>query len=421
MDVGREAVAILESEPPGRELALAYANLSHLHQHLEDADEAVAWATRAIELGDVEAEVYALTNIANAKQVSGRSGAPELERALDLSLEAGMDEHAGRVLVGACWWTTRGRNYRDVDRNLDRALELCTERGLELWRLFAYATRSRVELDRGNWDEAADAASVVLRDPRSAPVPRVLALSVAGLVRSRRGDPEAWPLLDEAWALAEPTGELQRVEPAAVAEGRGRLARGPNRCGRLCDRGCARACSAQASPVDRGRARLLALARRTRRGDRAGRARAVRTPNPPGEWARAAMLWTEMGCPYEAALALADANEEAAATSSAGGTPAVRGTTRGGDRGPQVARAWRARAAPRPAGGNAVKPGGLDGAGAGGARPVSQGLRNAEIAERLVLSEKTVDHHVSAILRKLNVRTRAEAGAEAAQLGLVPR
>jgi DNA-binding NarL/FixJ family response regulator len=52
---------------------------------------------------------------------------------------------------------------------------------------------------------------------------------------------------------------------------------------------------------------------------------------------------------------------------------------------------------------------------------VVQGLRNAEIAARLVVSEKTVDHHVSAILRKLNVRTRAEAGAEAARLGLSPR
>jgi DNA-binding NarL/FixJ family response regulator len=49
---------------------------------------------------------------------------------------------------------------------------------------------------------------------------------------------------------------------------------------------------------------------------------------------------------------------------------------------------------------------------------VAQGLRNADIAERLFLSEKTVDHHVSAILRKLNVRTRGEAGAEAVRLGL---
>jgi DNA-binding NarL/FixJ family response regulator len=49
----------------------------------------------------------------------------------------------------------------------------------------------------------------------------------------------------------------------------------------------------------------------------------------------------------------------------------------------------------------------------------AQGLRNAGIAERLFLSEKTVDHHVSAILRKLNVHTRGEAGAEAVRLRLV--
>jgi DNA-binding NarL/FixJ family response regulator len=49
---------------------------------------------------------------------------------------------------------------------------------------------------------------------------------------------------------------------------------------------------------------------------------------------------------------------------------------------------------------------------------VTEGLQNAEIAERLFLSTKTVDHHVSAILRKLGARTRAEAGAEATRLGL---
>ena len=49
---------------------------------------------------------------------------------------------------------------------------------------------------------------------------------------------------------------------------------------------------------------------------------------------------------------------------------------------------------------------------------LTEGLRNADIATRLVVSEKTVDHHVSAILRKLDARTRGEAAAQAGRLGL---
>ena len=48
-----------------------------------------------------------------------------------------------------------------------------------------------------------------------------------------------------------------------------------------------------------------------------------------------------------------------------------------------------------------------------------QGLRNAEIAQRLVVTPKTVDHHVSSILRKLGVTNRGQAAAAAARLGMV--
>lgn len=50
---------------------------------------------------------------------------------------------------------------------------------------------------------------------------------------------------------------------------------------------------------------------------------------------------------------------------------------------------------------------------------LAEGMRNAEIAERLVVSRKTVDHHVGAIPRKLDVRTRGQASAQAARLGIL--
>jgi DNA-binding NarL/FixJ family response regulator len=140
-----------------------------------------------------------------------------------------------------------------------------------------------------------------------------------------------------------------------------------------------------------------------------------------GEPDQAAELWTELGCPYEAALALVESNDEVSIRRGleelqrlgARRTAAivVRSLRRRGVR--------DLRQGPRTA--TRENPSGLTSRELDVLRLVATGMRNSQIAEQLVVSPKTVDHHVSAILSKLGVKTRTEAAARANRLGIIEK
>ena len=406
-----EAVALLEGLPPGRELANAWID-----------SWSVADVTRALdlamELGDLDVAIRALSILGNRRFREG--GRETLEQCIELAQEEGLVELAGWMFSHAIGAAVGARQYEVAVALSDRAVDYCGERGLELYRFYALGYRARAELDRGRWDEAAEVAAAVLRIRRVSILPRIFGLVVLGLVRARRGDPGSDELLAEAWALGEPTGELKRIGPAAAARAELAWLSG--------DRdGVAEATERllQLAAEQKDRAALGELAVWRRRagidGDIPSDAAEPYASELGGDWACAAAFWDEAGCPYEAALARADSDDEhqlrrafdelqrlgaRPAASIVAGRLRKRGA-RGLPRGPR--RTTRAN------------PAGLTLRELEVLALVAEGMRDSEIAARLVVSDRTVGHHVSAILRKLAVRNRSQAAAEAVRLGLVPQ
>jgi class 3 adenylate cyclase/tetratricopeptide (TPR) repeat protein len=313
-EAAREAVMVLEQLPPAQELAMAYATRAQLRNDLDDSDGAVAWGTRALELAQrvdaTETMIHALNTIGTTELLAGSmNGLEKLERSLQLAQRAGSAEHVGRAFVHLVGAGTRLRTYELADRYLDQGLAYMREQGLDLWRLYLLAFRARIELDRGHWSEAVDSAALVLQKRLISTYPRIQAFVVLGLVRARRGEPDAQSPLDDALALGEPTNELPRIAPVAAARAEAAWLAG--------DREGVGAATDDAFELALRRGSAWPIGElaywRWRAGLDVEVTKVAAEPYAAeiaGDWARASELWTEIGCPYEAALALTGADDE---------------------------------------------------------------------------------------------------------------
>jgi DNA-binding CsgD family transcriptional regulator len=408
-EAAQQAVELLETLPPSIELAWAYTKQGSF-------EAAVRGVELAREFDDTELVIGALNSLGDLTFSDG--GSEKVEEALALAREAGLVELVGRALINMMGGAIRAQQYSLAAGYVDEAIDYCSERGLELYRYYALAYRARYELDLGRWNDAAEAASVVLRIRRASILPRIFALVALALFRARRGDPGHGDLVQEAWALAEPTDELLRMGPVVAARAEIAWLEG--------DRDGVAEVTETVLPLalERGWGVLVGELNVWRRRAALPYVAMPGAAEPyalelAGEWARATESWREVGCPYEAALALAEADAEqplrealkelqrlearpaAAIVSRRLRELGVRGVTRG----------------PRPS--TRANSAQLTARELEVLRLLSDGLRNATIAERLFLSSRTVENHVSAILRKLNAQNRGEAVAEAARLALL--
>jgi DNA-binding CsgD family transcriptional regulator len=244
---------------------------------------------------------------------------------------------------------------------------------------------------------------------RDAPLPyfRVPALAVLGIAQARRGEPGAWAHLDEALQEAAQAARLRLMVVHAARAETAFLAGDTQRAGAEAHLGL---------EIGRRHGSPWVLGELAYWQWRAG------SLEPPpdgiaepfalqlsGDWRAAAERWRELGCPYESARALLDAEDEGALRA------AYVALDRLGAR--AVARMATARL--RRAGARAIPRGRRSGSRTNvfGLTPreqevlrlVADGLTDAEIAARLFLARKTVSHHVSAILAKCGVDSRRAA------------
>ena len=408
----RQAIALLQAQPPSRELGRAYRIQAHLRMLDRDRAQALRWAGKAITLAERfdDAETLAAAHIVvgSATLVAGDvRGRTALERGREIARNAGFDSLVGLAylnLGSAC-----GEIYRFdlAEPYLRDGIAYAIEMNLEHAHHYMRAWQALIRMYQGRWSEAGEAARAVTEAHDVSAVGRIMALVALGRLRTRRGDPGAAAALDEALELAAQTGTLQRLAPVRTAR-------------------------AEAAWLDGDRERTLVEARavydlalrhrhawhtaeltfwRRCAGERVALPAWAAAPfalQLRGDWRRAAAAWGKLGCPLEHARALEDGD-------AAAQVQALEVLDRLGARPAADALRKRLRAegvrriprGPRPT--TRAHPFGLTSREMEILQAVAAGLSNARIGDRLHISAKTVDHHVSAILTKLDVPTRQEA------------
>ncbi|MEV0898578.1 AAA family ATPase [Actinoplanes sp. NPDC049802] len=410
-----EAVEVLERAGDDAALAFGLSNQSQLHALGGQTGSAVAAGERAIVLaratGSAGVLAHALNNVGYALWDRGDPrGHRLLAESLAVALAAREDDHACRAYANLAWHLMDDLRLREACELLDEGMAFAERNEVLGFLRYLHITRSMALLRLSEWDEAdrharwAEGAPLIMRSP---------ALVVRGLVRVRRGRPGGEAPIEEAWAVARGIGEAQRVGPAGAAMAEVAWLRG--------DRAAAgRLVPVYLRTLDReGGRRLGAFGYWLRRlgAD-------VPVPRPyaslvDGDPREAARTWAEAGCRYDQALALShsdDADDLLAAVRILDSLDAE-----------PLARRIRFRLrelgfsriprGPRPA--TRDHPAGLTGRQSEVLRLLAEGLSNPEIAARLVLSVRTVDAHVAAVMAKLTARSRREAVSRARAIGLL--
>jgi DNA-binding CsgD family transcriptional regulator len=409
----KAAVAILEPLGPTAELAAAYGSLATFQNDPGCLDIVVPLARRAQELavrfGVPAVQSRAVTTEAQAVWFAGGDWEPVLRRALSIALENGIEYEAGFAYTNLHELHYGNRDYAKADPYFHDGVAYCEDHDLGTYHNCLRGIRTSTLERLGRWDESVKIAEAVLAAVAS-PVNRMIPMTSLALVAARRGEPDVWPHLDAAITAADGSAGYMYIGAVRLARAEARWLESDLTAARgeaeLADDACANA----TDPWLNGE--IAVWLRRT--GSPRTNQRELAEPyrlQLTGNHRGAAELFDALGCPYDAALALLDAPDELALRRAldicnALGAVATARIIR------QKMRSLGIRSVP--AGRRTAtreNPLGLTQREQEVLELLCEGRTNASIATKLVISPKTVDHHVSSVLAKLGVSKRTEVAA----------
>ncbi len=409
------AIAVLEElGGPGPELAMAYSTQGQLDMLAHRLDEATRRSEQALVLAraipDPETISHALTNLGSAELNRGNpTGRVQLDEAFDVAVQAELDDHAMRAIGNLATVQAEVRLAGHTLEDLDRALAFAQSRELSGWTQHLLGHRARVRLDRGDWfgaerDAHAALAADVAGGPRA-----VDALVPLGLLEARRGDSAAETTLAAAAEVGRSSHELQWMAPVAAALAEFAWLQGDDEAAG----GHVAEVFGWAERVDHPWfAGELALWSHLAGGPdlvpttMSDPHRLLLQEHDP---AAAAAAWQALGWPYHRALALAGTGSEADALLALSLLDQLGARQAGHRLRRDLQRRGGLRVPRGPNRSSSTNVHGLTDRQLEVLRLVADGLTDADIADRLTLSVKTVGHHVSAALAKTGTTSRHQA------------
>ncbi len=411
-EANRSALSVMEGLPSSAELAQIYTMQCFVGMVQRDCVEAVTWGEKAIALAE-QFEDY--ETLARAHNYTGcamliidyERGRELLERSLAIAHKADLHWASEGAYNNLGWMLVEVYQLDDAEHYLTEGLAYAAEHDDDYHLLQMLVWRALVRLYQGRWKEALEFAARVLQSRYVDIEGRTCALLALARTRIRLGDPQATVALEEALALSVQANALPRLGLARAARAELAWLEGKHELAIEEARAAYDLAVQKKHPWIAGELAFW----RWRAGDEINPPSWIAKPfamQIAGDWHGAAQEWERRSCPYEQALALMDGDESAQIAAleifeRLGARPAA-------EKLKQKMRSLGIRGIPRgPRLSTRENPYGLTGREMEVLSCLVEGATNNAIAKKLTLSTRTVEHHITSILQKMDVRSRNEA------------